>query len=299
MKRTSRSNPAGAGEDGPRTRTPRVDVDELAAVSGTLTAMEPQRKEPKRRSIYVDGRFVLGLHEESIILAGLKTGKPVDGARLVVAYRLDQEKRAWDEALFLLSITARARREVERKLTSRYSPEVAESVLARLDRGGWLDDREFARSYVRSKPAFGPQRLQQDLIRKGVDRQVAQAAIAELRDESDSFGAAREAAAARLSRMGEVDRTTAERRLASFLARRGYGFETISAVLGPLLADLPRPERKPPKQGSSLRSGNSLRKARPTGEGEQEGEAARTSSSLRRRSGLGWGRGRPDSAETE
>lgn len=227
----------------------------LAGVAGTVTALEAQKNDPKRRSVYVDGQFILGLHEESIILARLKVGQQIDGTRLAEALALDQAKRARDDALLLLSISAKSRRDVERKLLPRYGPDVTESVLAALVRGGWLDDAEFARSFIRSHASHGVRRLAADLARRGVGRDVAGAAIAELLGEVDQTEQAREAAAVRLSRMPGVDRDTAQRRLAGYLSRRGFNFETIAGALAPLLTDLPRAPRPVRQSGFSGRSG--------------------------------------------
>ncbi|HWI64743.1 MAG TPA: regulatory protein RecX [Symbiobacteriaceae bacterium] len=216
------------------------DLEALAQLSGKITAMEQQQKDPKRRSIFVDGEFVLGLHEETVILAKLRVGQTVDGTKLVEVLRRDEAKRAWDDALGFLSACARSRREVERKLARRYPPEVAAGVVERLANGGWLDDAEFAAVYVRSHAAYGERRLLTDLARKGVARETAARVVKELVGAVDAVEQAREAAQARFARMAGADRDTAQRRLSGFLARRGYDFETISRALAPLLADLPR-----------------------------------------------------------
>lgn len=238
------SKPAGARFGGPRVRARTApDLAALAELSGRITALEVQQKDPQRRSVFVDGQFVLGLHEETIILAKLKVGQVVDGVRLAEVLKRDEAKRAWDDALVFLGAAPRSRREVERKLARRYDAEVAAGVVERLAGGGWLDDAEFAVAYVNSHRAYGQRRLLMELARKGVAREISGRVVRELLAETDAVGQARDAAAVRLGRMDGVDRETAQRRLAGFLARRGYDFETIAKALGPLLADLPRAER--------------------------------------------------------
>ena len=137
------SSETGAGRTDPRRR--RVEQAPLVqeavqAVSGRITALAEQR-DPKRRSLFVDGEFVLGLDLETIVRLHLKVGQPVDGALLWQAYQLDQEKRAWDAGLRLLAAAPRTRREVERRLGRTYPPEAVECVAERLAAAGWLDDR--------------------------------------------------------------------------------------------------------------------------------------------------------------
>lgn len=234
----------GTGSAGPRRRKGAerrpVDPEALRAVSGRITALEEQRN-PERRSLYVDGEFVLGLHLETILRCRLKVGQMVEGEMLWQAYALDLEKQAWDAGLRLLAAAPRTRRELARRLGRTYPPETARRVVERLAEAGWLDDRAFAASYVRAHPDFGARRLLADLARKGVDRAVAAAVVEEERGESEAVEQARAVAAARLKRMGQVDRVTAGRRLAGFLGRRGFGPETLRAALEPLLRDLPAP----------------------------------------------------------
>lgn len=264
------SKEAGAGRrGGPRRRSAPPDLLALAELRGTVTALEPQQHDPQRRSVYINGVFVVGLHEETILLAKLKVGQRVEGQALVAALRQDFAKRAWDDALTMLSASAKSRREVERRLARKYEPDVVTAVVERLVGGGWLDDAEFARSYVRSHLNYGERRLLADLSRRGVAAAVARPVLAELLGAVDETAQAREAAAVRLKRMPGVDRETAQRRLSGYLARRGYGFETISKALAPLLADLPRAERRAGGGGGLGRSSLGRRRGPEPGEEDE------------------------------
>ncbi len=235
-----RSNRARANGPGPRRQTrPELDLVALAQIAGRITGLTPLLRDPDRRAVEVDGAFAVSLHVETVVLAGLKVGRAVEGPVLVQAVVRDLEKRAWDAALGLLAARGRSRHEVERALARTYPGETVERVLERLTGGGWLDDADYARRYVESHRDLGERRLVQDLARRGVARETALAAVRETLGDVDAVAGAREAAAHRLQHMRDVDRQTAHRRLAGFLSRRGYSFETIAAALGPLLKDLP------------------------------------------------------------
>jgi len=197
----------------------------------------------------VDGEFAVGLDVETIVRCGFRVGQEVTGEDLVHAYLLDQRKRAWDGAVRLLGRAARTRREVERRLLRHYPPEVVAEVLERLEEGGWLDDRAFAEGYIRAHPEHGARRLLADLVRKGVPPAVAARAVQEALGDVDAVLQAREVAERRLGRMGQVDAQTAWRRLAGYLARRGFAPEVIRSALKPLLGG----GDPPPRSGSLLR----------------------------------------------
>lgn len=212
----------------------------LEVIAGRITALEVQR-DPRRRSLFIDGQFVMGLDLETVVRCGLKVGLEVDGRLLGRAYQLEQEKAAFESGLRLLAAAPRSHRELERRLGRTYPPETVARVLERITAAGWVDDRAYAESYVRSHPDHGSRRLLADLVRKGVARDLAAEVVEASCGEVEVVDQARRLAAKRLAQMGDVDRTTAQRRLFGFLARRGFGLESIQSALEPLLADLPQP----------------------------------------------------------
>lgn len=241
---------AGVGTTGPRRRTVRqIDLEALGQVAGRITALEEQ-KDPQRRSLFVDGEFVLGLDLETVVRLRLRVGQAIDGPLLLQSYQMEQAKRAWDAGLRLLATSPRTRQEVGRKLARSYPPELVEQVLERLEGAGWLDDAGYAESYIRSHRDYGARRLLAGLIRKGVDRNLAGAAVQAALGEVDAAEQARDVATKRLARMGEVDRATAQRRLVGFLARRGFGPDAIQRALAPLLQDLPQKEMEAGRRSS-------------------------------------------------
>lgn len=257
----------------------------LATLSGRITALEEQ-KDPQRRSLFIDGEFAMGLDLESVVRCSLRVGQEIDGPALVKAYEIDQSKRAWEKALSLLALTPRTVKEIGQRLSQSYPPAVIDPVLDRLVAAGWLDDRTYAQSYIRARREYGARRLLADLIRRGVNRELGAQAVEEALGKVDAAEQAREVAARRLAKMGEVDRQTAQRRLVSYLARRGFGPEAISRALDPLLAELPQAERrqgnregwrrveanagKEMGRGSSLRRTSSLQRRKPFGSHDEE-----------------------------
>ena len=97
-------------------------------------------------------------------------------------------------------------------------------LLDRFEEVGLVDDQAFARAWVQSRqPGKGLARraLAQELRRKGVDDEVARAALDEV-DPDDEVEAARQLVRRKLRTVGRLERDMAVRRLTGMLARKGY-----------------------------------------------------------------------------
>lgn len=206
---------------------------------GVITAVLPQRR-AGRVSLYLNGEFALGVAAEVAAALGLRVGCTVDSALLAQARERDAEHGARHHALALLAARSHAAAELARKLARKGYPEAAvRRALAALAEQGWLDDREFARQYVRARSegrgALGERRLAQELRRKGLAPDLIREVLAEQFGAADTAALAAELARARLARMSGADPRTAGRRLGAFLARRGFDPETITCALRQVL----------------------------------------------------------------
>lgn len=151
----------------------------------------------------------------------------------------DPEEVARKILLDQLTGQARSRAELAAKLAKRRVPEeVAERLLNRFEEVGLIDDAAFARSWVESRQpgkGLGRRALAQELRRKGIDDEVARAALDEV-EPGDEEAAARELVRRRLRTLQRVDRVTATRRLTGMLARKGHSGEVVWRVVREELA---------------------------------------------------------------
>jgi regulatory protein len=141
----------------------------------------------------------------------------------------------------MLEARARGSDELRRRLLIKGEPASdVDAAIARLLESGLLDDANYARQMTRSKALGGGQsrrRIQQDLSRRGVDRDVAAAAIAQVFEEEgvDDATTIERVARKKFKSLSGLDSPTQKRRLYSFLARRGYDGEDIARVLRTIL----------------------------------------------------------------
>jgi regulatory protein len=138
----------------------------------------------------------------------------------------DPEQVARNICLRALTGAAKTRKQLADLLAKRGIPEeAADAVLDRFSEVGLIDDAAFARAWVSSRQSgrgLARRALSAELRAKGVDAEVASAALEEL-DPQEEWDAARRLVARRLPSLQRFDRVTAERRLLGMLARKGYG----------------------------------------------------------------------------
>lgn len=205
-----------------------------------ITAIEPQKNNPDRVNVHVDGAFRLALGAEIAWGAHLHVGDAVTEAQIAELERKDQAWKAREAALHLLAFRPRTRAELRQRLLRKEFPEeVVDGCLEGLDEAGLIDDDAFAQMFIRDRVRLKPRgrrRLAQELRAKGVDGETAHGAIAEVfeHEEVSETELAREAAAKWSPRAGE-ERMKAKQRLYAFLARRGFGGDAIREVMDELL----------------------------------------------------------------
>ena len=146
----------------------------------------------------------------------------------------------YSRCLDMLARAPRSARDLRRRLLLKGEPESeVDAAVERLVAVGLLDDAAYARAFVRSKissQGFSRRRLQQELAKRGVAREISDAAIAEvLHDDDVDEGANIERVARKkLRTLQGLDEETQRRRLYAYLARRGYDVDGVRAVVANL-----------------------------------------------------------------
>jgi regulatory protein len=198
-----------------------------------ITAIEPQEKNHERVSVFVEGKFALGLFADVAAFLGLRVGQEMTTERLTEVAQAETVRRAMESAGKLLGFRARSEREIRDRLTQKgYEPEVVEETITRLTRLGYLNDADFASRWVESRgKTRGSRALSHELRQKGVAPDIAAETLAESRDSHTEYATARAAAVRKVGEQPPDQSREAQTRLAAFLQRRGFGWDAIRPVL--------------------------------------------------------------------
>jgi len=200
-----------------------------------VTRIQTQRKSPKRKSIYLDGKFAFGLDEETLFKHGLRVGDRLTDERIESILQAEQKRKAKEIALNFLSYRSRSEKEISERLKKKgFNPGNIEEVISDLKRVNLLDDYEFACQWIKDRLKSRPRGLaliRQELIRKGIKKEIIEKALDESYPEEDEVKLASELIKKREKRYTGLDKKLARKRMSDFLLRRGFPYEVVKETL--------------------------------------------------------------------
>ena len=212
-----------------------------------ITRIESQKRRPGRKNVFVDGTFIAGASDEAILRLGLRSGDEVGPELVERLLNTESYITARAAALRLLSVRPRSVHEIRDRLQKKGFPASdIEDVIADLFKAALLDDRAFARAFIRDRTALkasGPALLRDKLLRLGVSREILEEALTDELGEVDLDLLALRAAEAYARKQpggaGNRSDPGLRRRMGAYLARRGFGWETVTRVLRRVLSEDP------------------------------------------------------------
>ena len=202
-----------------------------------ITAIEPQKKNPERVNIYLDGKFTIGVN--GILAAWLKVGQSLNEAKLNELMEADGIESAYQKALHFISYRPRSIAEVRKNLAARDIPEdLIDETIQRLKNNSVLNDLNFAREWVTNRKDLQPRSrlaLRMELRQKGIADEVIQQVLDEIVDDD---ALALLAAKKYSYRLEGLDLSEFRKKLYAYLSRKGFNFSSINPVLTSVWSDL-------------------------------------------------------------
>ena len=205
----------------------------LGSKSGKLriTKIEAQKRHPRRVSIYLDGRFALGIDGQVAQEMGLRQDLLLSQRQLEKVILAEQRNKAKNYALDFIGYRTRSIWEVRTRLKKRdHCQEVIDQVIKELIHSGLLDDLQFATRWAQGRMAtkpLGEHLLRQELRLKGISDEIVEKTVAETFRQISPRELAVDMLQTRRKRYLELDRRKARQRMAAFLLRRGFSREVV------------------------------------------------------------------------
>ncbi len=226
-----------------------------------IEKLEPSRHRQGRWLVWLDDASIVRVGEGDVVSLGLYAGKELTGAEGEALCAAGERSRLMERAVELLAQRPMSRKELLDRLCAPPRPkrgkypydklddgpdpallqarrealrERAEEVADRLTELGLLNDEEYARMVARHYAAkgYGPRKLRDELYRRGVPRELWEDALEERETDGDQVLEQ----ARRKLREKEPTRENLKK-VSDYLARRGYGWEEISAALERIRAE--------------------------------------------------------------
>lgn len=203
---------------------------------GVITAIEVQKRNKKRVSIFIDDAYAFSLSLDEA--ARLHKGQTLSDAEIEALTSEAAVTVATDSAARFLAIRPRSAREVRDNLTRKGTPPaVIDAALERLTMFGYIDDRAFADLWVRDRMTFkptSPRALRYELRQKGVSSEVIDAALADL----DAEDAAYRAAESQMRRLRGAQRHDFQTKISAHLQRRGFSYAVARTTIRRLMQEI-------------------------------------------------------------
>ena len=195
-----------------------------------ITEITPQIKDKRRCNIYIDGRFCCGLTLESTVKNRLKVGQEITQERLEEIQMESEKSAAFDKALTHLSATRKTEKEIRAFLGKKgYLPAVADYVVEKLRSYNFLNDGQYAESYVECvSKRKGSKLIRMELKQKGISDEAIDSAIEGLPPEREEETAM--AILEKYMRGKTCDKTTLQKAY-RYLMGKGYDYEVIKSAL--------------------------------------------------------------------
>jgi len=221
-----------------------------------IRKLEPSQHKAGRWLVWLEDGSLLRVGEGDVVSLSLYEGKELDEEGAAALTAAAEHSKLNERAVELLSARAMSRKELvdklsalphRRKKAGEEKPEpdpellvarrealceAAEQVADRMEQLGLLNDEEYGRAVVRhySAKGFGVRKIKDELYRRSVPRQYWESALSELSEQEDSVGDKLDELIRKKLRGAEPSRENMKK-VSDYLARRGFGWEEISAAL--------------------------------------------------------------------
>lgn len=201
----------------------------------TITEIKVQEKRKDRFSIFLDGEFAFGVHQDVLLKAGIAQGDALTEERIAAIRQLEQQRAAKEKAFRLLAARPRSKKELfDRLKQAGFGESDINWVLRECIRLKLLNDSEFAVLFAKNRMMTKPCSsflLRQELSQKGISEADISFAIQEAYKETSEYAVAREVATKNKKKQLQLDADKAKKRVADFLLRRGFFWDMVHEIL--------------------------------------------------------------------
>jgi len=200
---------------------------------GEITAIEPQKRRTGRFNIFVDGVFSFALSEDLIASRKIEIGQKISQEQIEKLIQEYELSKNLEKVFKFLSYRQRSKKEILDYLKKKKLGEKEiELVVKRLEKLGLINDEEFARFFIQSRIVEKPRGkslLIRELRQKGIEKETIDKILDEVKIPEVEL--AQKAIERKLKNFLKLSEQDARAKITSFLARRGFSWDTIKEII--------------------------------------------------------------------
>lgn len=186
-----------------------------------------EAKKSTRFNVFTEEGFAFSLSAKGIFECKISAGKVFSEEEFERIERYAEDEKTFSEAVRLLGYRDFSEKELLRRM--RRDGTDGTKAVEKLVELGYIDDERYARGLIeKSVSKYGRTRIEQDLRRRGIDRELTERLLDEAFAEPSS--AAFDALCKRQKTRALSDLKEKNRAYA-YLMRRGFGHDEISAAI--------------------------------------------------------------------
>ena len=186
--------------------------------------------------LLLDGEYAMTADSDCVAFSGLCDNMILDDEALTDLQGKVNARRAFNKASDLLALRDHSEKELLQKLRQKGFADGAEEAMEKLKSYGYLDDSRFALRFAQELQRvkhYGKKRIEQELYRKGVSRDVVSDTLEQLSFDEDALTALIERRYLR-----QLDTEKGVQKTVAALQRMGYSFGEIRDALQKVQEDV-------------------------------------------------------------
>ena len=212
----------------------------LTILTMRIEKIEKSKHKQERILVYLEGESPLRLTGDALLRFGLQAGMDLPEETVVQLREEEQRYMTRSRGAHIVSSRMVSKKELKDRLQRRGADaETAEETADWLEELGAVNDEAYAGAIARhyGQMGYGRLRVQQELQRRGIGRELWDDAIAQLPEPAETIRLL-------LDRRTKGGQVTAEegRKLSAMLQRRGFSWREIRPVLQEYLSGAELPE---------------------------------------------------------
>lgn len=211
-----------------------------------VTSVEPQKNNPHRFNIFLDGNFAFGADEDLVVERRLVLGKEIDSDDMEKILSEAEVGKLVEKVYGLLNIRYRSEKEIrdyikqlsfKRKIKDKdeISEVVVEALIEKLKKRDLINDVRFAKEWVdarRKSKKKGINAIKSELFQKGINREIVDEVLSnEGTEELSEENLAKEALEKKLRIWKSLPEPELKQKAIQFLMRKGFNYDVAKQVI--------------------------------------------------------------------